>query len=1000
MKKIILVLVMLSCHVTVMPLDIGISKGICVVLGDQDCQKSIPLAQKSDLLIFTQFAKKDQYEAACQSADSAGLYGTRINIGLGPLKKIHLADNLADAVVVLDGNMKVNEKEVLRVLHPNGLALIGNKKISKPFPKTIDSWSHPYHGPDNNPFSNDKVIKAPFLTQFLALPRYGPHPQVAVACSGIVFKAFGHIAYKQREEPLLNTLAAFNGYNGTLLWKRKLTPGIVVHRNTMVALPGILYLGDDKSCKYIDPKTGKVMDEFVTDKKAGTFWKWLAFEDNVLYAVVGAPEPLDTVAKHKRARHGWSWGQVSAGYNQDKYEWGFGRNLIAFNPKTKKVLWTHMEKKPIDARAACMKNGRIFIFRFGSFLACIDSKSGKPIWRKTPSNAPEIFKALGDYQEARQSWQTNWKTAAYMKCNDKALYFAGPQIGGNLLAVSAKDGNILWQFPSSNFQLVLHKNIAYAFTGQTEEALYKRSKMFHALTGKVLREFPIRRRACTRPNACADGIFFRARGGTTRFDLSKKVFRVLSPMRPDCHDGVTIAGGFLYWWPSVCDCNFSLNGLTCIGPAGKVKKLARARYADRFEKGKGAMGKVKPIPVSKKDWTTYRKDNTRSAATPVAIPEKVKILWQTNAAKDIKATAPTTAGNIVFYAKSNGLVYALEGSSGKVLWKAYTGGEIRFPPTLANGRALVGSGDGYVYTYEASTGRLLWRFQAAPAQRLIPVYGSLLNTWPVASGVLVHRGIAYLACGMLNYDGTHVYALQLRNGRIKWQNNTSGQIDRYTKSGVSVQGHLLFNDNLLYLAGGNMASPAAFNIKNGTCLFKPQPPEVFGSHAVRGQELYLLGDKVEVAGKPFYSKSSRDVFDYSVFEHTFLSSMSDRSILWASILEKSADGNLENNHYIKCYPKKGVDSLLIKKSIGWAEPHISGINPFWEKNVCCVEAVAVTNNSVVIASGSHVLALNLSNGQKMWKIRLPGGTQRWGLAVDRDGRIIVTLKNGQIVCLG
>ena len=36
------------------------------------------------------------------------------------------------------------------------------------------------------------------------------------------FKAFGHIAFKEREEPWLNTLAAFNGYNGTLLWRREI----------------------------------------------------------------------------------------------------------------------------------------------------------------------------------------------------------------------------------------------------------------------------------------------------------------------------------------------------------------------------------------------------------------------------------------------------------------------------------------------------------------------------------------------------------------------------------------------------------------------------------------------------------------------------------------------------------------------------------------------------------------------------------------------------------
>jgi hypothetical protein len=42
----------------------------------------------------------------------------------------------------------------------------------------------------------------------------------------------------------------------------------------------------------------------------------------------------------------------------------------------------------------------------------------------------------------------------------------------------------------------------------------------------------------------------------------------VSPMRPPCHDGVAIASGLLYWWPFTCDCQLSLNGVTCLGPAG------------------------------------------------------------------------------------------------------------------------------------------------------------------------------------------------------------------------------------------------------------------------------------------------------------------------------------------------------------------------------------------------------------------------------------------------
>ena len=100
-------------------------------------------------------------------------------------------------------------------------------------------------------------------------------------------------------------------------------------------------------------------------------------------------------------------------------------------------------------------------------------------------------------------------------------------------------------------------------------------------------------------------------------------------------------------------------------------------------------------------------------------------------------TAPTAAGDLVFIGGSDGIVRALSARTGQLRWKAYTCGEVRYPPTIWQGRALVGSGDGYVYCFEAKTGRPLWRFRAAPIERRIPVYGQLQSTWPVASGVPV-----------------------------------------------------------------------------------------------------------------------------------------------------------------------------------------------------------------------------------------------------------------------
>ena len=978
---------------------IGVSRGICVVPGDKNCELALKLARQSELLIYVQLSRAEEVEAARKAADAAGFYGTRIFVEKGDLTRLHLADNIADAFVAVGDAAGISKAEALRVLCPEGKALLGNKVLTKPFPEGIDDWSHPYHGPDNNPQSQDRIILAPYLTQFLAEPRYAPMPQVAVASAGRVFKAYGHVAFKKREEPLLNKLVAYNGYNGTTLWKRDLNEGVMIHRNTMIATPKTLYVGDDKSCKIIDTATGHLKGEIIPAVKVagGTFWKWMALEDGVLYALIGEQEQRDPTKRWHREAHGWPWNPISKGFNQPKHPWGYGRNVLAIDPKTKKVLWSYREDEPVDSRAMCMKNGRIYIFRFGSYLTCLNARTGKPIWRKTPDNAPKLFESLSTYLN-RQDWRTNWRTTNYLQCSDKAVYFAGPQIG-KLLAVSAEDGSILWENAYSNFQLVLRDDGLYGISGQIDK---HPSKKFDPLTGRVLAEINKSRRACTRPNGSADAIFFRAQGGSVRLDIASRRPEWISPMRPPCHDGVTIANGLLYFWPSVCDCQLTLYGITCLGPAGNFNFSPHATEAQCLEKYAGDLSKVARLSESVADWPTFRADNTGSVTTEATVPDRSKLLWRftPNTTTPVAAphpTAPVAVGGLVFVSGPDGIVRALDAATGKLRWKAYTGGAVRIPPTIWEGRALVGSGDGWIYAFEAQTGRLLWRFRAAPAERKIPVYGSLLSTWPAASGVMVENGIAYVSAGIVNYDGTYVYALDAATGKIKWQNNTSGHLDRQARTGVSVQGHQLLHDGKLYLASGTSLSPAVYDITDGGCLNDPGPLANCASQSPRGWELSLLGDQVAACGKPFYAHPKYDVFDGTVFNKVFLASSGGRDIVWVSN---------QNNKKVLCFGH--IDRQLLRQrmanpgnrfNIDWRKFGVKD-KPLWSYDCKESAALAVCRNAVVIANRTEIVALSLKDGGILWSQPVPSPPVLWGLAVDRNGRIIVTLEDGKVMCFG
>ncbi len=201
---------------------IAISQGIGVVLGLPDSRGPefvTDLASRGQWLVYFQAQRPDEEAAVRKAAEAAGLLGKRVFVDRGPWRRIHLADNLAGAVWVSSAARgHVSDEELLRVLHPEGKATIGDRQLVKPFPAGIDFWTHPFHGPDNNPQSRDRLARRPYRTQFLAEPTFCPMPEVTVAAGGRVFKAFGHIAHKANQNPLLNTLLGINGYNGAILW--------------------------------------------------------------------------------------------------------------------------------------------------------------------------------------------------------------------------------------------------------------------------------------------------------------------------------------------------------------------------------------------------------------------------------------------------------------------------------------------------------------------------------------------------------------------------------------------------------------------------------------------------------------------------------------------------------------------------------------------------------------------------------------------------------------
>ncbi len=998
-----------------------LKRGIVLVAGKVSAnteKQVVSLAKGTELTIYFQSADASQVLAMRQAANEAGLLGKRIFVEQSRLERICLGDNMVDLAVARG----VKEKELLRVLRPGAEATLADRKIIKPATEGADSWSHPFHRPDNNPQSTDQVARAPYLTQFIQAPKFSPMPQITVAAGGRVYRAFGHIAHKANQNVMLNTLICTSAHNGIIHWKRKLNPGFMIHRNTMVATQDALYMADNESCKIIDAFTGEIREEIVIPEGTGDgpTWKWMAMVDDTLYALVGSKEiPVKTVPSDKPGLGHWPWGMWEGhDYKNPKTNFGYGRTFVAIDLKTRKIKWQHSEKEYIDARGVCMRNGKIYFYSPGKFLAAIDTQ-GKPTWKNT---SKELLESIAPHARA-QLYITGYSTTTYIKCTDNEIFFAGP-VRPNLVCASTEDGRLLWQKKDGgNVQLVLREDGVYAAGSQRS----KGGMVLDYATGNVKSVMPWRR-ACTRATGSIDSVFFRASGGTVRMDVPSNTAQHIAPMRPPCQDGVIISDGNLFWGPWMCGCQLSLYGHISLTAAGdQLASPGSAR--PQFETGEGNINSIGKLKTGKNDWAVYQGNNRRTATTTLKLPANIKQAWSFKPSTTSMPTAPVTAGGLTFIADRSGVLRALD-SQGKVKWQAYTGGAIYFPPAVANGRVYSGSADGRVYAHEATTGRKLWSYRVAPTERWIAVFGKLISTWPVAGGVLVENGTVYAAAGIAHYDGTHVVALNAITGKLKWHNDASGSINEKVNSGVSMQGSLFMENGNLCFLGGGVQEVAQFNPEDGKCLNTPLENVSAGFRTAFYPYYPEYGNYVSLSHK--MPDGTELVFDasYEGNKFNFLHAMAPLPPLkatdsrtieqWGAAHYKNhgktegrtlpANGNYGD--YVRKYPgllaayntAKGIAPKLNKERARWnARRGGPQRKVLWRDAQSRRFAGFIVGKKTLIAVGDvgqkkspFITMIDLQTGQDLWKKPLSAQPIKGGLAIDNEGRILVSLVNGQV----
>jgi outer membrane protein assembly factor BamB len=162
----------------------------------------------------------------------------------------------------------------------------------------------------------------------------------------------------------------------------------------------------------------------------------------------------------------------------------------------------------------------------------------------------------------------------------------------------------------------------------------------------------------------------------------------------------------------------------------------------------GMMHRLTPARAASGDWPTFLHDTQRTAASndttiSTSNAAQLALKWAFKTGGPI-AASPTVVGGIVYVGSWDGYEYALNATTGALVWKTFLG-QTTAPcyPQLAgvssaadveNGVVYVGGGDSNWYALDATTGAVLWSV----------FVGDNTKGWYNWASPLIYNGYAYI----------------------------------------------------------------------------------------------------------------------------------------------------------------------------------------------------------------------------------------------------------------
>ncbi|MFO7907971.1 MAG: PQQ-binding-like beta-propeller repeat protein [Planctomycetota bacterium] len=732
-------------------------------------------------------------EKARENLRNQHVYGP-VSVDQWSGKTLPYIDNSVNLLVVT-GKANVPSKEMLRVLVPDGVALISANegpglhiegqdveigggswtKLVKPKPESIDEWTHYMHDASNNAVADDTAIGPLRHLQWEGGPRYARHHEFTssvaamVSASGRLFSIMDMGSRASIHMPAKWRLIARDAFNGIVLWERPieswfnhlwpLKDGPAQPPRRLVAAGDSVYatLGLEAPVSRLDAATGKILHAYegteFTEEILYSNGQLILLQNNESMNPRGYAPKLMICWDEKRRTM-----QDSEGYLLKPEK----RHIISLDAESGKILWK--TDSPVEPLTLAADNDHVY-FHDWSQVVCLDRQTGARKWESEPVAPREDM---------------GYVYGPTLVSHDDVVLFADGRRQRKIHAMSKRDGELLWQAPhyraghaGSPEDLMVVDGLVWcgkiaggrdsgAFTGRDPK------------TGEVKREFTPNvetywfHHRCHRAKAAGKYIL-TSRTGIEFVDVREQDWETHHWVRGACTYGILPCNGLIYAPPDPCACYLEskLTGLSALAPGSQRSYPKPAEPVDRLLKGPAYEEPLQAEVESANSWPTYRHDAARSGATPATVDLPLAKGWQTELNGEL--TAPVVAGRHVYVAEpKTHTVHALNADNGQPVWTFTAGGRIDSPPTVYRGLVLFGAADGRVYCLRATNGDLVWRFTAAPRDMRLVSYGRLESVWPVHGSLLVKDDSVYCVAGrstMLD-GGLKFYRLDAATGKV------------------------------------------------------------------------------------------------------------------------------------------------------------------------------------------------------------------------------------------